>query len=69
MTGTATTSQAALRRWRRFSPGERLARSIFYVIALIAIGWSLKSIEIIPEFLYDAPQQTADLFLRMWPID
>ena len=69
MTGAATTSQAALRRWRRFSPGERLARSIFYVIALVAIGWSLKTIEIIPEFLYDAPQQTADLFVRMWPID
>jgi len=69
MTGAATTSPAALRRWRRFSPGERIARSIFYVIALVAIGWSLKTIEIIPEFLYDAPQQTADLFLRMWPID
>jgi ABC-type phosphate/phosphonate transport system permease subunit len=22
-----------------------------------------------PEFLYDAPQQTVDLFARMWPID
>jgi phosphonate transport system permease protein len=69
MTSAATTSQVALRRWRRFSPGERIARAIFYVIALVAIGWSLKTIEIIPEFLYDAPQQTADLFLRMWPID
>ena len=69
MTGAATTSQTALRRWRRFSPGVRLARSTFYLIALISIGWSLKTIEIIPEFLYDAPQQTADLFLRMWPID
>src|SRR5439155_11490995 len=56
-------------RWQRFSRSERFARSIFYVIALVAIGWSLKTIEIIPEFLYDAPQQTADLFLRMWPID
>ena len=69
MTSTATASQATLRRWQRFSRRERIARSIFYVIALIAIGWSLKTIEIIPEFLYDAPQQTADLFLRMWPID
>jgi phosphonate ABC transporter permease subunit PhnE len=69
MTSPATTSQATLRRWQRFSRSERLARSIFYVIALVAIGWSLKTIEIIPEFLYDAPQQTADLFLRMWPID
>jgi phosphonate transport system permease protein len=24
---------------------------------------------VIPEFLYDAPEQTADLFRRMWPID
>ena len=69
MTSPVATSQLGLRRWRRFSPGERISRSIFYVIALVAIGWSLKTIEIIPEFLYDAPQQTADLFLRMWPID
>ena len=47
MTSAATTSEATLRRWQRFSPRERIARSIFYVIALIAIGWSLKTIEII----------------------
>ena len=39
------------------------------LIAVIAIVWSIEAIEIIPEFLYDAPQQTADLFARMWPID
>ena len=44
-------------------------RSLFYLLALVAIVWSLRSIEIIPEFLYDAPQQTVDLFARMWPID
>ena len=44
-------------------------RSAFYVVVLIAIVWSLRSIEVIPEFLYDAPQQTVDLFARMWPID
>src|SRR5438445_12268898 len=44
-------------------------RSVFYLMALIAVVWSLRSIEVIPEFLYDAPQQTADLFARMWPID
>ncbi len=60
---------APLRQWQRFSPAERIMRSVFYLIALIAIVWSLRSIEIIPEFLYDAPQQTADLFARMWPID
>ncbi|HLQ94240.1 MAG TPA: phosphonate ABC transporter, permease protein PhnE [Xanthobacteraceae bacterium] len=44
-------------------------RTSFHVVVLIAIAWSLRSIEIFPEFLYDAPQQTADLFARMWPID
>jgi phosphonate ABC transporter permease subunit PhnE len=44
-------------------------RSGFYLLAVIAVVWSVRTIEIIPEFLYDAPQQTADLFARMWPID
>ena len=57
------------RQWLRFSPAERALRSCFYLLTLIAFVWSLRSIEIIPEFLYDAPQQTADLFVRMWPID
>ena len=65
----AKTSTLAPRRWQRFSAAERTLRSIFYLIAVIAIVWSLQTIEIIPEFLYDAPQQTADLFARMWPID
>jgi phosphonate ABC transporter permease subunit PhnE len=60
---------ATLRHWHRFTRGERVMRSAFYVVVLIAIVWSLQSVEIIPEFLYDAPQQTGDLFARMWPID
>jgi phosphonate ABC transporter permease subunit PhnE len=58
-----------LRRWQRFTFAQRAMRSVFYVGALVALVWSLRSIEIIPEFLYDAPQQTVDLFVRMWPID
>jgi phosphonate ABC transporter permease subunit PhnE len=60
---------ASLRRWQRFTLAERVMRSTFYVAVLIAVVWSLWTIEIIPEFLYDAPQQTVDLFVRMWPID
>jgi phosphonate ABC transporter permease subunit PhnE len=60
---------ARLRRWQRFTATERVLRSGFYLVALIAVVWSLQTIEIIPEFLYDAPQQTVDLFVRMWPID
>ena len=57
------------RKWQRFTLVERVTRSAFYLIAVIAIVWSIEAIEIIPEFLYDAPQQTADLFARMWPLD
>ena len=70
MTDTTATPRArTMRTWQRFSPRERIARSSFYLLAIVAVVWSLRSIEIIPEFLYDAPQQTADLFARMWPID
>ena len=58
-----------MRRWQRFSPFERIARTGFYLFALLAVLWALRTIEIIPEFLYDAPAQTIDLFARMWPID
>lgn len=60
---------ARLRRWQRFSRAERLLRSGFYLLAFAAVVWSLRTIEIIPEFLFDAPQQAVDLFARMWPID
>jgi phosphonate ABC transporter permease subunit PhnE len=59
----------APRRWERFSLAERIGRSGFYLLAVIAIIWSFKTIEIIPEFIYDAPEQTVDLVARMWPID
>lgn len=65
----AATSTGRPRQWQRFTLPERIMRSAFYLLVVIAVVWSLRSIEIIPEFLYDAPQQTADLFVRMWPID
>jgi len=58
-----------LRRWRRFTTGQRIGRALTYVLSAVAIVWSLRTIEVIPEFLYDAPEQTADLFRRMWPVD
>jgi phosphonate ABC transporter permease subunit PhnE len=62
-------AQTLPRRWQRFSLAERLLRSAFYLLAVLAVIWSIETIEIIPEFLYDAPAQTVDLFARMWPID
>ena len=67
MTDAAMT--APPRRWHRFTAAQRVMRSVFYLVVLIAIAWSLQSIEIIPEFLYDAPEQMADLVSRMWPPD
>src|SRR5215204_3671461 len=57
------------RKWQRFTPRERILRSAFYLMVVITLVWSLRTIEVIPEFLYDAPEQTVDLFARMWPID
>lgn len=67
---TAESAEAAtLRRWVRFTPLQRLGRFSAYLLAVAAVVGSLKTIEVIPEFLYDAPEQTLDLFRRMWPFD
>jgi phosphonate transport system permease protein len=58
-----------MRRWVRFTPLERIGRAVFYIATIVAVIWSLRTIEVIPEFLYDAPEQSVDLFRRMWPID
>jgi phosphonate transport system permease protein len=55
------------RRWRRFSAGQRLARFAIYLLIVAALVAAVKSIEVIPEFLLDAPEQMQDLLVRMWP--
>ncbi|GFM33698.1 phosphonate ABC transporter, permease protein PhnE [Desulfovibrio subterraneus] len=55
--------------WERFTPAQRLARFAVYLGAVSLFVVSLKTVEIIPEFLYDAPTQLHDLFSRMWPVD
>ena len=57
------------REWQRFTPLKRLSRFAFYLFAVAALVVSLRTIDVIPEFLYDAPEQMADLFKRMWPPD
>ena len=67
------TAAAALpaheRVWRRFTPGQRIARFSVYLIIVAAIVAAAQTIEIIPEFLADAPEQVGDLLTRMWPVD
>ena len=57
------------REWERFTLPQKLGRYALYLMAAIAVVWSFRTIEIIPEFLYDSPAQIADLFTRMWPMD
>ncbi|MBX9810272.1 MAG: phosphonate ABC transporter, permease protein PhnE [Burkholderiales bacterium] len=63
------TTAAVHREWRRFTPTQRLARFALYFGTVFACVISLRTVQIIPEFLYDAPEQVADLLRRMWPIE
>ncbi|MCL6417428.1 phosphonate ABC transporter, permease protein PhnE [Aestuariirhabdus sp. Z084] len=55
--------------WQRFTLPQKLSRYAVYLCVLLALLVSLRTVEVIPEFFYDAPAQMADLFRRMWPID
>jgi phosphonate transport system permease protein len=66
MQGAGTIPQDA-RTWRRFTPAQRATRFLVYLLLVAAIVASVRTIEVIPEFLYDAPEQMGDLFARMWP--
>lgn len=57
------------REWHRYTSGERLARFLIYLSMVAAIVWAVRKVEVIPEFIADAPEQMADMFRRMWPID
>jgi len=73
MTEAATQAETPLpvaqRIWRRFTPAQRVARFTVFLLVGIAIAAAIQTVEIIPEFLTDAPEQMADLLTRMWPID
>ena len=67
---SAPATAAALdREWRRYTPRQKLARFALYFGVVAACMLSLRTVQVIPEFLYDAPEQMADLLKRMWPIE
>jgi len=57
------------RIWQRHTTAQRLVRFAIWLVIALAIVQSLRTIEVIPEFLYDAPEQMGDMLQRMWPID
>ena len=52
-----------------FTPRHRLSLFAIYLPSVAALVWSVRNVSIIPEFLYDAHNQMADLLRRMWPPD
>ncbi len=64
-----TAAASSQRVWRRFTPAQRLARFAIYLAIVTAIVASVRTVEVIPEFLADAPEQVVDLLTRMWPPD
>jgi phosphonate transport system permease protein len=57
-----------LRTWQRFTLAERMARFSVYFIVVAAIVASVRTVEVIPEFIADAPEQIGDMLTRMWPV-
>jgi phosphonate transport system permease protein len=57
------------RIWQRFTFAERLRRFAVFLGFAVALSVSLRTVQVIPEFLLDAPTQVADLLTRMWPMD
>lgn len=49
------------------SRAKRIGRWAVWLFTIMVVVWSMRSVKIIPEFLYDAPAQSVDLFRRMWP--
>lgn len=57
------------KKWHRFTPAERIARFAVFLGFAIVLTVSMRTVEVIPEFLWDAPTQVIDLLSRMWPMD
>ncbi len=53
--------------WRRYTLAQRAARFLIWFVIVASIVAAGRTVEIIPEFLVDAPEQIADLLKRMWP--
>ena len=67
-TATVAVHAGKPHEWQRFTRTERMARFIVYVVIVAAIVQSARQVEVIGEFLWDAPAQVVDLLERMWPV-
>lgn len=58
-----------MRVWQRHTLAQKLSRTALWLLIAGAVLLSLSSINVIWEFLWDAPEQMADMGGRMWPLD
>ncbi|MDO5086974.1 MAG: phosphonate ABC transporter, permease protein PhnE [Comamonadaceae bacterium] len=66
---TLPTTTSGTPQWQRHSLGQRLLRYGLWIAVVAAIVQAARTVEIIPEFLLDAPEQMGDMLGRMWPVD
>lgn len=62
------TPSATPSTWQWHTPGQKMARLTIWLVIVAAVVQSLRTVEVIPEFLLDAPAQLSDMLVRMWPI-
>jgi phosphonate transport system permease protein len=60
---------AAPPTWQRHTAGRRWAGWLLWLLVVAAVMQSLRHVEVIPEFLADAPEQMLDMLRRMLPPD
>lgn len=68
-THTAMAPGLATDRWERNPPARRIGLWLLWLLMVAAIVQSVRSVEVIPEFLLDAPEQMLDMLHRMTPPD
>jgi phosphonate transport system permease protein len=56
-------------KWQRFTALQRLGRYLGYLAAVAILVWSVSDLDIFWPWVWDAPEQIADLFGRMYPPD
>jgi phosphonate transport system permease protein len=64
-----TARPTAAPEWQWRSPGRRAAVWLLWLLALAAVLQSARSVQVIPEFMLDAPEQMLDMLRRMFPPD
>lgn len=61
--------KTTLDSWSRYTPQQRMKRYGAFLVVSLVVVWALRSIDVIWEWVWDAPVQLFDLFERMIPPD